>query len=51
VSEKLRLGTKAWVGRDEAVRCWALARWQLAGEMEPSLRWGGHGRNPSRSRW
>jgi hypothetical protein len=23
---KLRLGTKAWVGRDEATRCWALAR-------------------------
>ncbi|KAE8077270.1 hypothetical protein FH972_015845 [Carpinus fangiana] len=32
---KLRLGTKAWVGRNEAARCWALARRQLAGEMEP----------------
>jgi hypothetical protein len=40
---KLRLGTKAWVGHDEATRCWVLVRRQLAGEMEPPLRWASRG--------
>ncbi|KAE8023362.1 hypothetical protein FH972_009070 [Carpinus fangiana] len=48
VSEKLRLGTKAWVGRDEATRCWALMRRQFACEMEPLPRWAGCRRNPCR---